>query len=391
MSMRGPFIGAVFVCAVRLRARLEMHATPGDPALVQRLTPMLSIIAAFSLSGCGAEDRLAPYTPPPPNCPEADDYLAPLYQLEAEGRLTNLAYAVRTRIPDDARRDLLDALLRLLGVFEDGDFSALADTADAPDEVDGPGLQVTLGKILGWVAETGPRAPNLPLTQMLRRALATCEGAPVFALLSELVADGPLVTSLIDTLTSDALRDGLGDLDFEGANGREALSYLVRNLLISASSEAFAPASLIDLLGLLVDVDMPPYADLTQGLVRLLDADGLPRLQGLLVCLNRVDPDLVLGGFLYDFLTSGLLAESLPADAPELSEGLREVAVKALDALASDAQIRRGLSPALLTFLADDVAPIVLGDIADLLSAQALSGVFDLVIDLASGACRQPQ
>ncbi len=351
---------------------------------------MLLFVATLSLSGCGAEDRVAPYTPPPPDCPEADDYLAPLYQLEAEGRLTNLSYAVRERIPEDARRDLIDALLRLLGVFEDGDFSALADKADAPAG-DGPGLQVTLGKILGWVAETGPRAPNLALTQMLRRALATCEGAPVFALLSEAVADGPLVTSLIDTLTSDALRDGLGDLDFEGADGREALSFLVRNLLVSASSDAFDVASLIDLLGLLVDVDVPPYADLTQGLERLLDADGLPRLQGLLVCLNRVDPDLVLGGFLYDFLTSGLLSESLSSDAPQLSDSLREIAVKALDALANDAQIRRGLSPALLAFLADDVAPIVLGDIADLLTAEALSGVFDLVIDLASGTCRQPQ
>ena len=34
---------------------------------------------------CDAEGIKAPYTPPPPACPEADEYLAPLYRLEAEG------------------------------------------------------------------------------------------------------------------------------------------------------------------------------------------------------------------------------------------------------------------------------------------------------------------
>ncbi len=46
---------------------------------MQRLASMLLFVATLSLSGCGAEDRVAPYTPPPPDCPEADDYLAPLY------------------------------------------------------------------------------------------------------------------------------------------------------------------------------------------------------------------------------------------------------------------------------------------------------------------------
>lgn len=373
---------------------LENSGRPGDAARVPIWTHARSLTALTLIActlACGAEDRVAPYTAPPPACPEADDYLQPLYALESQGKLVNLATTVRERIPDTARRDLLDALLGLLGAFEDGDFSALAKPTDAPPATPGKGLQVTLGRVLDWLARTGPNAPNLPLTGLLRRTLATCEGGPVFALLAEAVGDEALIDALLETLASDSLTSGLAGLDFEGNNGREALSYLVRNLLVSASSDAFDVGAIVDLLGLIVDLDEPPFRDLADGLERLLDDDGLPRLQALLVCLRQVDPDLVLGGFLYDLLTSGLLSDLLPdgsSATPVLGAALREVVQKALNVLASDAEIRRGLTPALLAFLADDVAPLVLGDIAGLLSAEALSGVFDLVIDLATGACR---
>lgn len=378
---------------------LENTVGPGDAAPVPArsyVRPLLCALIAWQVActmACGAEDRVAPYTPPPPACPKADDYLQPLYALESQGKLVNLATTVRERIPDNARRDLLDALLGLLGAFEDGDFSALASAPATAPEGDRAGLQVTLGRVLRWLTSTGPGAPNLPLTGLLRRTLATCEGGPVFSLLAEAVGDAPLIDALLETLASDSLTSGLAGLDFEGDNGREALSYLVRNLLVSASSDAFDVAAIVDLLGLIVDTDQPPFRDLADGLERLLDDDGLPRLQALLVCLQRVDPDLVLGGFLYDLLTSGLLSDLVPSatsEAPVLSDALREVVQKALSALANDAEIRRGLTPALLAFLADDVAPLVLGDIAGLLEAEALSGVFDLVIDLASGACRNP-
>jgi len=372
----------------------EARAVPCPPSIRALLCPVALTLLAVTLLvvtlglGCGAEDRVAPYSPPPPDCPEADDYLQPLYALEAQGRLTNLATTIRERIPDSARRDLLDALLGLLGAFEDGDFSALARPADAAPTPTGQGIQATLARVLRWLVETGPRAPNQPLTALTRRTLASCEGAPVFALLGEAIGDAPLIDALLETLPSDALGDGLAGLDFEDNNGREALSYLVRNLLVAAQSDTFDVASIVDLLGLIVDLDAPPFADLAAGLERLLDADGLPRLQGFLKCLQWADPDLVLGGFLYDLLTSGLLADVVPDAAPVLSDALRELAQKLLAVLANDAEIRRGLLPALLAFIADDVAPAVLGDIAGLLEADALSGLFDLVIDLASGACR---
>lgn len=369
--------------------RLSQRARATSIALLVGL--VTSLAASLPLSGCGADDRLAPYTAPPPACPEADDYLQPLYQLEAEGRIANLAFAIRERIPDTARRDMIDALLRLLGSFEDGDFGALAADKAAPDDPApaGDGLQVTLGRLLRWLAQSGPSAPNLPLLGVLRRALTTCEGAPLFSLLAEALADPALVDALLETLSSDALQDGLAGLDFEGEGGREALRYLVRNLLVSATAESFDVAAILDLLGLLVDLDAPPFRALADGVVRLLDADGLDRLQGLLLCVRRIDPELVLGGFLYDLLTADLLAGSdLGATPVTLSEPLRIIAEKALHALATDPIMRRGFSPALVALLADDVAPIVLVDLATLFEAEALSGVFDLVVDLASGACR---
>ena len=366
--------------------------------MVRRAALVPIVVLAFS---CGADERVAPFTPPPPDCPEADDYLAPLYRLEDEGRLAHLAGALRERVPELARRDLIDALLALLGSFEDGDFSAIVPSgAVGPPTLDGRGLQVTLGRVLRWVAVTGPGAPNLPLVHLLRGALASCEGAPVFALLADAARDPVLVDALAATLRSDALREGLTGLDFDGADGRQALTYLVRNLLVSATSDAFDVAAIVDLLGLLVDLDAPPFGELANGLERLLDADGLPRLQSLLVCLQRLDHDLVLGGFLYDLLTSGLLAEAL-APAPDgaatvdtevtdAADALRELAAKALDTLAGDAEIRRGLVPALISLMADDLVAPVLSDVADLLSAEALSGVFDLVGALATGQCRVP-
>jgi len=96
----------------------------------------------------------------------------------------------------------------------------------------------------------------------------------------------------------------------------------------------------------------------------------------------------VLGGFLYDLLTSGLFTELLPAEATAVPEPVRQIVRRLLTALATDAPAQRAFLPALLAFLADDVAPLVLVDVANLLEGEALDGVFDLVLALASGQCQ---
>lgn len=367
------------------------------PVLARRgawLGPVVARLYVLSASlggvlGCGADDLVAPYSAPPPKCPKADAYLEPLYALEEAGKLANLSNAISTRIPDDARRDLVDALLRVASSFQDGDFAALADLP--PDDPTRAGIQGTLGKVLRWLSATGPGAPNLPLNGVLRRALGTCEGGPIFALLAEAVDDPELLTALGDLFGRADLGAALAGLDFEGVNGREATAYLVRNLLVAASSDTFEVATVLDLLGLLVDLGEPPYDALDRSLRRLLDDEGIVRLQGLLVCLGRVDDQLVLGGVLYDLLTSGLLAELIPADGsspPPLPPALRAIGKTLLTALASDADARRALVPAILAFLADDLAPAVLSDVATLLEAKAFDGILELLAELATHRCR---
>jgi len=175
------------------------------------------VVALVLASACGGDGEVAPYTPPPPECPEVDDYLRPLYALVDAGELQHLATAVREQVPEDARRDLIDALLRLLGAFEEGSFSALANLP-APDPAR-PGLQVTLGRVVRWLVDEGPGAPYPGLTATLARALATCEGGPVLSLLAEAVDDAALLGALGDALASDGLGDALRGLSFEGADG----------------------------------------------------------------------------------------------------------------------------------------------------------------------------
>jgi hypothetical protein len=46
------------------------------------------------------------------------------------------------------------------------------------------------------------------------------------------------------------------------------------------------------------------------------------------------------------------------------------------------------LVPAILAFLADDLAPAVLSDVATLLEAKAFDGILELLAELATHRCR---
>jgi hypothetical protein len=346
----------------------------------------------FGMAGqaCGAEDEVAPYTPPPPPCREADDYLQTLYAVVDAGQAQALASTVRDRLPESARRDVVDGVLRLLTAFQEGSVSALATLPADQDS----NVQRTLGRVLRWLVRDSPAAPHPGVFGVVRTILGTCDGPPILGLLAETVADFELVSALADTLAGADLGDSLAALDFEGQSGREATQYLVRNLLASAASDSFDVQGLLGLLGLLVDLNAPPYAELSAGILRVLDPDGLLRLQNFLVCVRAADPGLALGGFLYDVLTSGLLTDLAAPGAVDVGGALNaptlRVASEALAFLASDAIARRDFLPALLLFLADDVAPSVLSDLASLLEAEAFSGVIELLADLASGVCRLP-
>lgn len=351
---------------------------------------VMALAVGFAGAGCGAGDAVAPYSAPPPACRSVDEYLAELYAVIDEGGVSALATTVRERIPDETRRDLVDALLRLLSGFAEGRFTALAGDLDELGQ--GQGLQKTLGVVVRYLADgAGPdqSGPDLAFLAMLRRAVATCPGEPVFALLADVVRDEALVDALIAALSSETLRELVSGLSLEGEGGREALQLLVRNLLVSASSPGFDLDGLLSLLSVLLGdrADEPPLSELVSGLRRVFGEEGaLVALQDTLVCLRQVDPDLSLGGFLYDLVSSGLLGELEPA-AVELPRSALDLVTDALDFLAEDPLSRRALKTTLVALLAADVAPPVLGDLATLLEREALTGVFELVSDVASKAC----
>ncbi|MCA9518481.1 MAG: hypothetical protein KC635_26280 [Myxococcales bacterium] len=366
------------------------------------MSPALAIVVAASLAlgsaaGCGGADVDAPETPPPKACKRVDDHLARLHELQATGQLTHLADAVGGRLPDDARRDLLAAVLRLLGGFEEGTFSALAPVLDVLGEADGEGLQPTLGRVLRYVAVDSPAAPYPAALHDLRAILSTCEGAPVLGLLRRALEDDALVDALVAALgEAGGLADALDGLTFEGEDGREALRLLLRNLLVAASGPDFDVRTVIDLLALIVDVEASPWAELAGGLERLLGEEpGKSALRGLLVCVREVDPDVALGPLLYDVLAAGIL--TLPSDGGAGADGgattgadtapYRALLADALGFLEGDAPARRALATVGVELLRDDVAQGVLADLATLLSSEALTDVVEVLVLLATGTC----
>lgn len=368
---------------------------PSVGRLAQRIGLGAVALAVWSTGlGCGAGDAVAPYSEPPPSCRPVDEYLAELYAVIDEGGVSALATTIRDRIPDEARRDLVDALLRLLSGFAEGRFTALAGDLDRLGQEQG--LQRTLAVVVRYLADgpadpegAGP-GPDLAFLAMLRGAVATCPGEPVFALLADLTRDEALVDALIAALTSDTLRELVSGLSLEGEGGREAMQLLVRNLMVSAGSPSFDLDGLLSLLSVLLGerAETPPLSELVSGLSRVFgEPDALSSLQDTLVCLRQVDPELALGGFLYDLVTSGLLLEIGPGSV-EVPRSALDLLTDALDFLAGDALSRRALRTTLVELLAADVAPPVLGDLATLLEREALTGVFELVSDVASKACQ---
>jgi hypothetical protein len=373
------------------------------PSTGWRLAGALGVALGLALASCGAGDALPPETglderEAAASCPPVDAYLADLYALVDAGEAAQLARVVREAFPEDVRRDLVEALLRLLGGLERGALGRLADAAEAsPEAASAAGtddLQPRLGRVVAWLVRPTPRSDALRLAQ---RVVATCEGGPPLKLLARLLEDEALVGGLRDLLTSATLGDTLRTLAREAsegtATGREATAALVRNLLLAATQPSFRVETVTGLLGLLVDLEDPSSAALVDGLTRLLDAEGLPVAQALLACLHRADPERVLGATLYDLLTSGILVrEAAEAATPDTGadavfDGLREAARQLLDRLGQDGLARRGLAAALDILLAPEHAGPALDDLATLLEASGFDGVLDLLLDVVSGRC----
>ncbi len=350
----------------------------------------LSVVAP----SCGGDGLDAPESPPAPDCRQVDDYLASVFALMERGALDHLRRAVSEEIPEDARRDLVSALLRLAAGFEEGTFSALAGVFAASDVAAPGGVQQTLGRLVRWGAATGPGAPYPDVLAALRGVLATCEGPPALALLADLVRDDALLRAAADLLATDALAEALAGLELDGTEGSEALRLLMRNLMVAATSPDFELATLLDLVAVVVDLEVEPWPGLVAGLERHLGpGPGVVALQELLGCALAVDPDASLGPMLWDLLVeapvdlSGVVGALPPAGEPVLEPGLVTLVAGTFEFLADDAEARRALVAVGVEILREGTAPGVLVDVADLLDAGALGDVVAMVAALATGAC----
>ncbi len=355
---------------------------------------LTAALVGVSIGGCGAGDALPPvWVEPAARCEPADAYLAELYAAVDAGVADGLASVLRERLTEDLRADFIEALLRLLRAFEPGAISALAPAVEevaAPPPDDGPSALALVARLLRFLE--GPPARE-EVFALGRRVLATCEGGPIFGVMADLLSDTEFVDAALNLLASPGLTDTLGGLDFEGSEGRDALRYLVRNVLAAATQDTFALETLTGLLGLLVDLDAPPWDALERGLETVLDGEGLVATRELLACIGRADTELALGGFLYDLLVSDTL-EGASGLIPEGGDGdtdrpLLRVLTQALAWLGDDAVTRRGFASALLVMLRPENAAPALGGAAALIEAGAIDGVLELVLDLVTGACRR--
>ncbi|MFT7581286.1 MAG: hypothetical protein ACI9MR_002961 [Myxococcota bacterium] len=359
----------------------------------------MAALAWFTLgvAGCGADGIDGPPSPPRTSCPRVDTYLGPLYTLVETGQLNTLRRAIGEELPEDARRDLVDTILRLVRDFEPGLFSALIEAVDkkASDAPDGSaGIQETLGRLLRWLTQESPGAPYVDVVTMLRGTLNSCEGPPILGVVRDVLADEGLLRAVVDVLGSDALSGALESVSFEGEGGREALRLLLRNLLVAASGPDFDVRSLLDLLGYIVDTTAGPWPALTDGLTRLLaPGPGLDAVQGLLVCVLDVDPDVALGGLVYDLLTSNDLGLSTligvlpPAGQPVLEPAISDALRAALAFFMGDASARRSIVTVGTELLRPDVATGVLADVGVLLEASVLDDVIRAIGALSFDAC----
>lgn len=361
---------------------------------------MLATGAALAVTagGCGGEGLAAPRPPERQRCPSTDAQLAGLYAMLDAGQLSHLAGVLATDLDADARGDLVAALLRLVGAFEPGTFAALGGLSDAV--TDGGELVALVADAARWVADSGPASPYPAALGGVRRLLQTCEGPPALQLVREVLADDALITAALTLLSGDDLGGALGALQIDGETGRPAVRALARNVLVAFAAPTFDVDALLGLLGLVVDVEAPPFDALDAGLRRLLGpGPNLAAASGLASCLLAVDEELSLVDLVFDLFTDpaldlgGRALAMLPgasdgaAAAPLLPDSLAAAVDDALGFLVGDAPARAALADVLTVLLQDARAPAVLRDLAEFLEADILGDVVRLLAAIATRTC----
>lgn len=345
-------------------------------------------LLCLCLGSCGGEGLVATPTPIRDRCPSEDSYLAGLYALIDSGQLAHIEAALSDELSMDLRSDLVAALIELIAALPDGTMAGLEGLiAPPPSDVSaGPKLAI----VLRWVASTGPQAPYANATGALRRVLATCEAKPALRLASEFVANETLREGVATFLAEGEGASMFAELTFDEAQGREALRALVRVLMKGLQSPDLDAGALVDLLGLLVDLESSEGQALRDFTMASLEpGPELDKLVALVACVEAADAELALLDLLFDLVTDdGLSIDQLFAgDSVSLQPALWASLADVLDVLAQRPTIRRALADIAVFLLGENIAFGVLGDIANALDAGVLDEVVALGAALESHAC----
>jgi hypothetical protein len=323
-------------------------------------------------------------------CPSEDVYLADFYNLLEQGKLDNISAVLEEKLSYDLRSDLVVALIHLVGAVPAGTFEglqAIEHELEAETEA-ADGLAV----VTRWIASTGPHAPYYEQFAVVRRLLTSCPGKPILSLLSDVIGDNELRLGATNLLQSSDLSEILAEFELEDDKGRAAVRALVRNVMASLTSPDFDVNALLDILGLLFDLEAETGVQLQAAVSQFFaEGDNKKAVVELVKCLQASDTELVLVDLLYDLLTDKALSvtQFLPDESLEPSsntDSLTTVGV-VLEALAADTTTRRGLAEVLILLLNEEYVVSVLGDVANVLEADLLDDFIKLAAAYATKSC----
>ena len=345
-----------------------------------------------ALVGCGGEGVDAPYTGSGDRCPDVDDYLAPVLELASNDAFPTLKVVMSEDLSDDDRHDLVALAIDIVRALEPGDVSGLGrlEVRDGVLE----DLEGSLAALASWFSESAPGAPYDPTMHALVTALNTCDGGPVLVLAEALLLEDKLVRAILGALQApdldvEAILEGLDSPDGEPRTGLRAL---LKNLLVAATQPDFDVGEWTGLLGVIVDVNGPPWADVVEQLEAFMASPSrLQAVQSMTSCLLAVDPELVWVDPLYDLLTAppelSLSIASFGGEEPLLPEPLEGPMEAVFSILQEDASARQTLVVTLSAMCSPPRAAGVMAEVATLLDAGVLPGVIDAMVAVASRSC----
>ena len=362
------------------------------------------VVCAVLVCSCGAELDSAPPDPPRSQCKTIDERLAPLAELAKQGKTKHIAQLITTRLDPASQKAFVQLVISVAYALPP------STTAHLPELLAPSGLGALL-PLVAALLETLPGDPNAqpPLPPQIAELTAfsavaqTCLTGELFVLGARTFRD-PRTALAVDALLSAGeatagqllnLSNLLTALQQSGAQGRKGFGVLVNNLALALSQPTFDGRPLLDTLAHLTDPAAPGaigalHQLLTVALLGSSSADEKQAKRALgqfAKCLLRLDPDQRIAGHVYDVLVTIDLQKRLPKGPVKSAPWLLLVAY-ATDVLATQPAATDAWTQLLGLVLRPDVAVQALPELVQLLTSEALTGLFGLLSDLVAQPCK---